>query len=155
VPVSWDDVGRTPTSVRRHIDARPEHVFALVADAWLYPVWVVGAVHIRAVDDSWPEPGAHLYHQVGAWPITISDSTEVVDLDAPRRLVLRGRAWPFGEACIEIIVEPEGATTQVTMNEAPVKGPPSVVDNPLQRKLLASRNRESLDRLAAVAENRR
>jgi uncharacterized protein YndB with AHSA1/START domain len=151
---TWREVQSQPTSVSHHIDAAPEHVFNTLSDPWRLPLWVVGAVHIRAVDSGWPEVGSRVHHQVGAWPVTVSDSTEVVEIDPRKRLVLQGRAWPFGEARIELIVEADGDGTLVEMREAPTHGPPRVLDNPLLRRILAIRNRESLLRLAAIAEER-
>jgi uncharacterized protein YndB with AHSA1/START domain len=146
---------RPLTAVTRRIAASPEQAFAVMTDAWLIPVWVVGATHISAVDDEWPSPGSRMHHQVGAWPVTVSDSTAVVECEEPSRLVLQGRAFPFGEAYIEITVQPDGDGSVVRMAEAPSYGPARVLDNPLMRRLLVSRNRESLDRLAAIVENRR
>lgn len=137
------------------IDAPPDRVFESLSDPWLLPVWVVGATHIRDVDDNWPDAGSMVHHQVGAWPLTISDVTAVVECEAPSRLVLQGRAWPFGEVYIELLVEDDGGGSLVRMREAPSYGAARVVDNPLQRWLLAARNRESLARLRAVVENRR
>jgi uncharacterized protein YndB with AHSA1/START domain len=151
---TWDEVRTEPTSVRQHIDAPPDHVFETIADPWRLPLWVVGAVHIRAVDEGWPAEGTRIHHQVGAWPVTVSDSTVVVEIDPPKRLVLQGRAWPFGEARIELLVEPDGRGTLVEMREAPTHGPPRVLDNRLFRRLLAVRNRECLLRLAVLAEER-
>jgi uncharacterized protein YndB with AHSA1/START domain len=145
---------RPRTEVMIRIEAPPERVFEAVADAWLLPVWVVGATHIRDVDDNWPEPGSVVHHQVGAWPLTISDVTAVVECEAPTRLVLQGRAWPFGEVYIEIVVEPDGSGSRVRIGEAPSYGAARAVDNPLQRWVLAARNRESLARLRSVVENR-
>jgi uncharacterized protein YndB with AHSA1/START domain len=143
----------TVTSMR--MAAPPERVFDVICDGWLLPVWVVGATHIRDVDDNWPERGAKVHHQVGAWPLTIADSTAVVEYEPPRRLVLQGRAFPFGEAYIDITVEADGTGSVVHMGEAPSYGPARVLDNPLQRRLLAARNKESLARLRDVAEHRR
>jgi hypothetical protein len=70
-------------------------------------------------------------------------------------LVLQGRAFPFGEVYIELVVEPDGAGSVVHMGEAPSYGPARVLDNPLQRWLLAVRNKESLARLRDVVEHRR
>ena len=92
---------------------------------------------------------------MGGWPVTVSDSTQVIELDPPKRLVLQGRAWPFGEARIELIVEPDGDGALVRMREAPTHGPPAVFDNRLFRRILAVRNRECLQRLAVLAEERR
>lgn len=137
------------------MDASPERVFAALSDAWLLPVWVVGATHIRAVDENWPARGALVYHQVGAWPLAISDSTAVVEVEPPTKLVLQGRAYPAGEVRIELTVAADGDGALVRMGEAPTYGPARVLDNPLLRRLLTARNRESLDRLAAIAEHRR
>lgn len=151
---TWDEVRTGPTSVSQHIAAPAEHVFETIADPWRLPLWVVGAVHIRAVDQGWPAEGTRVHHQVGAWPVTVSDSTIVLELDAPKRLVLQGRAWPFGEARIEMLVEPAGDGALVEMREAPTHGPQRALDNPLFRKVLAVRNRECLQRLAVLAEER-
>jgi uncharacterized protein YndB with AHSA1/START domain len=143
------------TAVSRHVAAPPERVFGVLSDGWLLPIWVVGATHIRAVDETWPRPGSSTHHQVGPWPFSLSDSTKVVRIDAPRELVLQGRAYPVGEVRIELTVEPDGDGSLVRMAEAPTHGPARTLDNPLQRRLLALRNRESLARLADLAENRR
>jgi hypothetical protein len=143
------------TAVERDIAATPEQIFAVLADGWLLPLWVVGATHIRDVDENWPERGSMVYHQVGAWPFTLSDATAVVECEAPRRLVLQGRAWPFGEVYIELLVDPDGNGSKVTMGEAPSYGAARIADNPLQRRLLVARNKESLSRLRSVVENRR
>jgi uncharacterized protein YndB with AHSA1/START domain len=152
-------VGREPnrplTTVERVVHAEPDRVFDVLTDAWLLPVWVVGATHIRDVDQTWPAPRSKVHHQVGPWPISISDSTAVVECDPPRQLILQGRAWPLGEVRIELTVERHDDGTLVRMAEAPSYGTARVLDNPLQRRLLAARNRECLARLAAIVENRR
>ena len=146
---------RPRTEVSARMDAPPDRVFSTLSDAWLLPVWVVGATHIRDVDDTWPKPGSMVHHQVGAWPLAISDVTAVVECTPPTRLVLQGRAWPFGEVYIELTVEPQGAGSLVTMGEAPSYGAARILDNPLQRWVLSRRNRECLQRLRAMVENRR
>lgn len=135
--------------------ADPAAVFAAMSDAWLFPVWVVGATHVRRVDDEWPAPGTRMHHQVGPWPMSVSDSTQVIECDAPHRLVLQARAYPFGQARIELVVEPRGDGTLVRMAEVVTHGVGVVLDNPLLRRVLAARNRECLARLAAIAENRK
>lgn len=144
-----------PTVVTRHVATSPERVFAVVCDAWLIPVWLVGAAHIRDVDVEWPSVGARLHHSIGAWPLLISDSTEVVEIEPPRRIVLRARMWPAGEAMVEMRFEPHESGCTVVMTERAARGPAFWVDNPVQRLLLRHRNVESLARLAAVAEKRR
>lgn len=145
---------RPLTTVQRRIAAPPEKVFKTLCDPWLIPVWVVGATHIRDVDDDWPAPRSRMHHQVGPWPFSISDSTAVVRYEPPECLVLQGRAWPLGEVRIELRVTPERDGSLVEMGEAPTHGTARLVDNPVQRWVLAARNRESLARLAAIAENR-
>jgi uncharacterized protein YndB with AHSA1/START domain len=142
------------TVVERQIAATPEQIFDVFSDGWLLPTWVVGATHIRDVDDSWPAPKSRVHHQVGAWPFMISDTTAVVTCERPRELVLQARAWPFGEARVELTVEASEGGSLVRMAEAPSHGTARLLYGSVQRKLLTARNRESLARLAAVAENR-
>ena len=85
----------------------------------------------------------------------MTDVTAVVECVEPERLILQGRAYPFGEAYIQLLVEPDGDGSLVRMGEAPSYGPARVIDNPVQRWLLAARNRESLARLQSIVENRR
>lgn len=142
------------TPVSQHVQASPERIWAQLADGWVYPVWVVGAAHMRDVDDEWPAAGAKVHHTVGAWPLSLSDHTQILESDPPRRLVLQARGWPIGEARIEIEIEPDGAGSIVTLREAAARGPGAWLDNPLQRAFLRARNRESLSRLKALAERR-
>jgi hypothetical protein len=137
----------------RHVNATPEAVFAVLSDGWLYPVWVVGASRIRGVDTAWPAVGASLAHSFGAWPLLINDSTTVLALDAPRRMVLRPRGWPvMGEAQVTLTVEPEGAGSRVRIEEHPVKGPGRLVPRWIMDTAVFVRNRETLRRLAYLAE---
>ena len=87
----------------------------MLADGWLYPVWVVGASRMREVEDGWPTDGARLHHSLGAWPLLINDDTEVVQSEPGRLLSLRGRGWPLGEVAIVIRLRPVGAETEVVI----------------------------------------
>ncbi len=136
------------------MDAAPERVWAELSDGWMFTGWVVGATHIRDVDSSWPEVGARLHHQVGAWPLVVNDSTAVIESQPPHRLVLQARAWPAGEARIVLSVEADGAGSLVRMAEQPTDGPGRWLSNPLQNELLRRRNVESLARLASIAQKR-
>ena len=80
------------TEVTRLVDAPPAEVFATLADGWTYPLWVVGAAHMRAVDPAFPAVGSKLHHSVGLWPLLIEDTTEVVEMDPDRRLVSHAEA---------------------------------------------------------------
>ncbi|WP_201931050.1 SRPBCC family protein [Nocardioides donggukensis] len=136
------------------MSATPEQVWAVLADGWLYPLWVVGASRMREVDAHWPEVGAHLSHSVGAWPLLVDDSTEVTECVPGVRLGLRARAWPSGEAGVTIHMTAVGAETEVRIEEDAVSGPGRLVPPPLRHLPLAWRNVETLRRLAYVAERR-
>jgi hypothetical protein len=143
------------TEVRATVSASAERVFAELADGWAYVGWVVGASHIRDVDRTWPEVGSKIYHKVGAWPVDVSDYTESLACEPNRRLLLRARGWPLGEATIEIVLESRSPVlTEVTIREAPSAGPGQWLDNPLLRLILRLRNRQTLRRLADRVERR-
>lgn len=141
----------------QHVVAVPvPKVFAEIADGWAYAGWVVGAVHIRDVDLEWPEPGSKIHHKIGAWPIEIADETVSIECVPDRRLVLRARGWPLGEAIVELDLTSEAdGRTRIRMREAPSAGPAAAIDNPGLRWLLRRRNLESLHRLGDRVENRR
>lgn len=143
------------SSNARQVDATPHQVWAMLADGWLYPAWVVGATRMRHVDQHWPAVGARLHHSVGVWPCVVDDTTEVTDSVPEQRLGLRARAWPSGEAGVTIGLEPAGAGTRVTIREDAVRGPGRLVPAPLRQLPLAWRNTETLRRLAYLAERRR
>jgi len=134
--------------------ATPEKVWDILADGWLYPVWVVGASRMREVDDHWPEVGAKLHHSVGIWPALLDDTTEVLAASVGSMLQLRARAWPGGEAQVTIHLRPQGSQCEVTIEEDAVRGPGVLVPKPLRDPPLALRNVESLNRLAFIAESR-
>jgi uncharacterized protein YndB with AHSA1/START domain len=141
--------------VQRTVEATPAQVWGVLADGWLYPLWVVGATRMRQVDDGWPEAGARLHHSVGVWPLVIDDETEVVAVEAGRRMHLRARAWPTGEAEVILHIEDGGgATSKVAIEEDLVAGPARLVPPLLRSRVLRMRNRETLRRLAWLAERR-
>ena len=143
------------TSVmRRVVKATPEQVWDVLADGWLYPLFVVGASRMRDVDESWPAPGSRLHHSVGTWPLTLDDKTEVVDSTPGLRLELKAHAWPAGRADVTITLHPQGAETEVVMEELATSGPGALMPKVLQDPLLTWRNVESLRRLAFLAERR-
>lgn len=140
--------------VSREFACTADAVFAILDDGWLYPSWVVGASRMRDVDQQWPHPGSKLHHSVGSWPLLIDDTTSSVEYSPPRLVRLRARAWPGGEAevLLEVTPSPDGCT--VTMTEDAVAGPGMLIPGPLRSVLLTPRNRESLRRLAFLAERR-
>jgi uncharacterized protein YndB with AHSA1/START domain len=140
--------------VRRHMAVPAERVWAQLGDGWIFPTWVVGATHIRDVDADWPAPGSRIHHKVGVWPLVINDTTQVLEAEAPFRLVLQARAWPLGEARIELDISEDGDGSTVTMRERPTHGVARWLHSPVQEALLRWRNREAIDRLATLAERR-
>jgi uncharacterized protein YndB with AHSA1/START domain len=138
----------------RRIKATPEQVWDVLADGWLYPLWVVGASRMREVDDRWPAVGTQLHHSVGSWPLLVDDTTEVVDAVPGSLLRLRARARPTGVAEVTIRLEAVGPETDVVIEEDAVSGPGRLVPRPLRTPLLTWRNVEALRRLAYVVERR-
>jgi uncharacterized protein YndB with AHSA1/START domain len=134
--------------------APPEAVWAVLADGWEYPTFVVGASSMRAVDEDWPAPESRLHHSVGVWPLMIQDSTRVIAADPPRRLELIARGWPAGEAVVVLELEPEDGGTRVTMHEDAVAGPGRWVPPPLRQLFGRPRNAETLRRLDFLSRGR-
>jgi len=142
------------STTTRTVSATPEQVWEVLSDGWLYPLFVVGASRMRDVDESWPAVGARLHHSVGTWPLLIDDTTEVLEVEEGRRLLLKARGWPAGEAHVDISLRPDGDTTLVTMEEDATAGPGVLVPKPLRDAQLHWRNVEALRRLAFLVEGR-
>lgn len=138
----------------REINCSPEEVFAVLADGWVFPTWVVGASRMRNVDDDWPAVGSKLQHSFGVWPAVINDETTVLEWDPPRRMVMQPAGWPIGEARVAIDVKPRGPGCVVRLTELAVRGPGSLIPQPLLDVPLHVRNVETLRRLAFIAEGR-
>ncbi len=138
----------------RPISATPSEVWSVLADGWMYPLFVVGAARMREVDDTWPAVGARLHHSVGTWPLLINDTTEVLEVEEEERLLLLARGWPAGQAHVEITLEPRGTDTVVTMVEQATAGPGALIPKAVQDPQLHVRNVEALRRLAFVVEGR-
>lgn len=139
----------------RTMAATTDEVWDVLADGWLYPLWVVGASRMREVDGHWPDVGSRLHHSVGTWPLLVDDETEVVEVTPGAFLSVRAQARPTGTAMVSIRLEPLGAETRVVMEEDLVKGPGALVPKPVRELGLRWRNVESLRRLAFIAERRR
>lgn len=138
----------------RRFDCPPQAVFDVLADGWLYAAWVVGASRMRAVDADWPAEGARLHHSVGAWPLVLDDVTSSRTWAPPRRAAFRARGWPIGEADVVIEARPSGGGCLVRITEEPAEGPGRYVPRVVREPLLRIRNRETLRRLAHMAEGR-
>lgn len=132
----------------------PDDVFAVLADGWLFPSWVVGASRMREVAETWPRVGSHLHHSFGVWPVLIDDETEVLAYDPPRHILLRAKGWPMGEAQVDIQVRPHPDGAVVRIQEEAVAGPGSLIPTAILDVALQLRNAETLHRLAYLAEGR-
>jgi uncharacterized protein YndB with AHSA1/START domain len=143
-------VARNETVIR----ARPEEVWAVLADPDSYGDWVVGSHEVRFVEGDWPEPGATFHHTQGHPPLTAKDTTSVIEADAPRHLVLevRIRPWSVGTVELDLHEAPEG--TRVVMHERISSGLVGrlSVGGRLVDPLVCLRNVESLRRLRRLAE---
>lgn len=137
-----------------YIKADPETVFGVLATPGTYAEWVVGSSEIHRSDSAWPDAGSIFEHSQGFWPIRLHDTTQVLESDPPRRLLLevRARPWMIGEVTFELQAIGDG--TRVVMIERPVGGVARIVRNPGLDLLLRLRNAESLRRLANVVQRR-
>jgi hypothetical protein len=141
--------------VSLNVEAPIEAVWTVLADGWSYAGWVVGASHIRDVDTGWPKPGTRIHHSVGPWPLVIQDTTEVVRCEPSRLLELDARLWPVGAARITFTLEARSeSVTRVVMAESVVRGPSAYLPAFAQDLLLVPRNKETLQRLDALAKGR-
>jgi hypothetical protein len=138
----------------REMNCSPEAVFAVLADGWIFPTWVVGASRMRDVDDAWPAVGSKLQHSFGVWPAVINDETTVLEWDPPRLFAIQPKGWPIGEARVVIEVKPRGRGCVVRITETAVKGPGAFVPDVLLDPPLYIRNVETLRRLAYIAEGK-
>ena len=138
----------------RVIAATPQQVWNVLADGWLYPLFVVGASRMREVDDSWPSEGSRLHHSVGAWPLLLDDTTEVLEAVPESLLKLRARGWPAGEAEVVLRLKAQGVGTEVSISEDVRSGPGRLIPKPVRAPQIAWRNGETLRRLAYLVEGR-
>ncbi|RIV30216.1 SRPBCC family protein [Micromonospora radicis] len=142
--------------VERVVEAPVEQVWAVLADGWTYSDWVVGTAHMRNVDDGWPRVGARLHHRAGPWPFSLEDSSLVLACEPERKLVLRVKLWPAGEAVVVFTLEPIDAdTTRVLLGEDFTAGPLRWLRNKLNDLVLHMRNEETLDRLSDIARRQK
>ncbi len=110
------------TEVHTSMRAGADRIFAELSDGWAYVGWVVGASHIRDVDARWPEVGSKIHHKVGVWPLVLADETESLACEPGRRLLMRAKGWPLGEATVEIVLDERSPElTEVTIREAPTR----------------------------------
>ena len=106
------------------------------------------------VDADWPAPGSRIHHSVGVWPGLVDDHTRVLASDPERSLTLCARAWPMGEAEVQITLTPSGEQTEVAIHEDVISGPGVLVPGLVRQPALMWRNSETLCRLRLLVEGR-
>ena len=131
------------------VAASPAAVGEVLADPRLYANWVVGASSTRAVEGRWPKTGAVLHHSVA---LVIRDSTEVLESEPERRLVLEARARPVVVARVEVLIEPKGAGARIVLEEEAIGGLGAGLPSVLLEPQLFLRNRIAVKRLRSLAE---
>jgi hypothetical protein len=140
--------------VTRKIATSRERVWDVLADGWTYSQWVVGNSRMRAVDANWPAPGATIHHSVGVWPLLLDDETVSEKAVPNEELVLYAKGRPFGGARVVLRLHDADGGCLVEMEEFPVSGLGKLVPSRLGDVAAWPRNRETLLRLACVAEGR-
>ena len=124
-------------TVTQHTSARPEQVWAVLADGWTYAAWVVGASRIRAVEGAWPEPGSRIHHSVGTWPALVNDETVVMASEPERLIRLKAKGKALGQAVVEISLHDEGDRTRIEMREDASDGLGRLIPHPVRQALIA------------------
>lgn len=126
-------------------------MFVALTTPETYPSWLIGCKDIRAVDDGWPAVGTRFHHRVGViGPLTVADSTKVLDIDEGRRLVLEVRARPLGRGMVTFTLRPDGDGTELELDERPLGLLQPLA--PALAPLTVARNKRSLDNLGKVVE---
>jgi uncharacterized protein YndB with AHSA1/START domain len=136
-----------------HIEATPERVFEVLADASSYEDWVVGASDIRDVQGAWPQEGATFHHTQFVPRVGLKDTTSVLEERRPGYICLCVRARPLVVGKVEMKMEARNGGTRTEMVETPVGGLLGKIHNPLFDVGLKLRNAESLRRLKKLAES--
>jgi len=137
------------------VDAPPETVFSVLADAASYASFVVGTQRIRRFDPRFPEPGTEFHHTLSVGPVPVVwDLSRVEEVEYGRRLVLRAQMRPLAVNRVAFTLRPVDDGTEVEVEEHPIEGPVALLWNPVFEGLMWLRNREMLRRLKELAERR-
>jgi hypothetical protein len=142
-------------TVTRDIAASRRQVWDVIADGWTYSQWVVGNSRMRAVDPNWPAPGSTIHHSIGVWPLLLNDETVIEKAVPTEELVMHAKGRPFGGARIILTLSDVPDGCRVTMEEYPISGIGAIMPSRLSDAAVYPRNRETLRRLAFIAEHRK
>lgn len=146
---------RPSPPVSRDVAAPASAVWDVLADGWTYATWVVGTSRVRDVEPDWPAPGSRIHHAFGPWPAVVQDYTVVEESTPQQELVMKARGWPLGEARAMIRIEPQGDDAcRISISEDAIAGPGKLMPHPVRQAVVLPRNRETLYRLALLAEGR-
>jgi hypothetical protein len=138
----------------RELAASKEDVYQWLIDPWTYPLWLVGANDVRAVDESWPAPGACFHHRVGFGPFTTTDNTELISAEPFERIQLAVRARPLISAVVTFGLVGEVGRCMVSFEEEPRVRTIGNLVRPVLDPITHIRNHHSLKRLEQVVMRR-
>ncbi len=139
------------TQVEKWVAAQPADVWAILADPRGYAFWVVGSHDIPEADATWPAVGATFRHVQGQGPLKMTDTTTVLEVQAPERLVLQVRVRPILTAIVELELRPQRGGTCIAIDERVNGGALRLLPRLVTSPLIALRNADGLRRLAAMA----
>lgn len=144
------------STVARDVRADLDDVWAVLSDATTYGDWVVGTSRTEPLDAAFPAPHSRLRYQVLRRPLAVRGETEILELDRPRTVLMEAKAPPLGTIHIRIsTTATTNGDTHVALEEHPRTGLVRWAHNPVLDLLVAARNKETLRRLARLAEQRR
>jgi uncharacterized protein YndB with AHSA1/START domain len=137
-----------------YIDRPPEAVWRTISDPYSYERWLVGCKAIRSVDAAWPRPDSRFHHRVGLLgPLTVKDSTKVIDSLPEEVLLLEARARPAGIASVRFELAAKDGGTELSLSEAARGRLVRWIWGPLVDLGIRLRNERSLGRLKSLLES--
>jgi uncharacterized protein YndB with AHSA1/START domain len=140
---------------QRLVEASPEEVWDVLADASGYGEWVVGTSSTRPMEGDWPGVGAQIEYRIpmGRW--SAAGRTTVRFCERPHHLELEADSGRLGTARIALEIRPWGEETLIVFEEHPLRGPGGLLHNAAVDAVAQIRNRSMLSRLAKLVEKRR
>lgn len=131
--------------------APPEVVYETLMDPYAYPEWVVGTRGVRKADPSWPDVGSSFHHTV---LVAGRDRSEMLHREENRRVILKVFARPLAVGIVELVLEPVGSGTRVTIFETPAPETKLRLVRRLLDPAIWLRNAEGMRRFRKVVEKR-